>query len=152
MDDEKTQPWWEQVSNAIGQVDARNTTGDVIVAVVGVGAKNVAAGKNITQTVTEVLGPPTPDDKKQIEQGFAKLLDALAKLPVDEAAAERAKARIEILQEELAKPGDDGQTPARSSEWVTGCWKTCRQSARRLAASLPCRRSVAWSVKPARRR
>ena len=121
MDDEKTQPWWEQVSNAIGTVDASNTTGDVIIAVVGAGAKNVAAGKNITQTVTEVLGPPTPDDKTQIEQGFAMLLDALARLQVDEAAADRATTRIEILQEELAKPGDDG-VPNASTIIKMGDW------------------------------
>ena len=89
-------------------MDARNTTGDVIIAVVGAGAKNVAAGKNITQTVTEVLGPPTLDDKTQIEQGFAVLLDALARLQVAEAAADRATTRIEILQEEFTKPGDEG--------------------------------------------
>ena len=102
-----TKPWWEQVPNAIGTVNANDTTGDVIITVVGAGAKNVAAGKNITQTVTEVLGPRTPDDKTQIEQGFAKLLDALARLQLDEAAADRAKTRIEILQEELGKADDD---------------------------------------------
>ena len=121
MEDEKTQPWWEQVSNAIGTVDASNTKGDVIIAVVGAGAKNVAAGKNITQSVTEVLGPPTPDDKKQIEQGFAGLLDALARLQVDEAAVDRAKTRIEILQEELGKTGDDvpsASTVARMGDWL----------------------------------
>jgi hypothetical protein len=121
MEDEKTQPWWEQVSNAIGTVNASDTKGDVIIAVVGAGAKNVAAGKDITQTVTEVLGPPTPDDRTQIEQGFAVLLDALARLQVDEAAADRAKTRIEILQEELGKTGDDvpsASTVARMGDWL----------------------------------
>ena len=94
MGDQDTKPWWEQVPKAIGTVNASDTTGDVIITVVGAGAKNVAAGKNITQTVTEMLGPPTPDDKTQIEQGFAKLLDALARLQLDEAAADRAKTRI----------------------------------------------------------
>jgi hypothetical protein len=121
MDDTKTQPWWEQASNAVGSLDASNAAGDVIIAFVGAGAKNVAAGKNITQTVTEILGPPTPDDKKQIEQGFAKLLDALAGLQVDEAAADRAKMRIEILQEEVAKADDDvpnAGTIIKMGDWL----------------------------------
>ena len=121
MGDQDTKPWWEQVPNAIGTVNANDTTGDVIITVVGAGAKNVAAGKNITQTVTEMLGPRTPDDKTQIEQGFAKLLDALARLQLDEAAADRAKTRIEILQEELGKADDDvpsASTIARMGDWL----------------------------------
>jgi len=121
MDDTKTQPWWEQASNAVGSLDASNAAGDVIIAFVGAGAKNVAAGKNITQTVTEVLGPPTPDDKKQIAEGFTKLLDALAGLQLDEATADRARTRIEILQEELAKADDDvpnAGTIIKMGDWL----------------------------------
>lgn len=120
MESKEAHPWWDQVTDAIGKMEASNVKGDVIIATVGAGAKNVAVGKNITQTVTEVLGPPAPDDKKQIAQGFAMVLAALAKLPVDDATAERAKARIEILQEELEKPGDDA--PSASTIIKLGDW------------------------------
>ena len=121
MGDQDTKPWWEQVPKAIGTANASDTTGDVIITVVGAGAKNVAAGKNITQTVTEMLGPPAPDDRTQIEQGFAKLLDALARLQLDEAAADRAKTRIQILQEELGKADDNvpnASTISRMGDWL----------------------------------
>ncbi len=120
MDTDQPQPWWEQVSNAIGSVDASNAAGDVIIAVVGAGARNVAAGKNITQTVHEVLGPPAPDDSEQVKGGFADLLAALARLPVDAAAAERAKMRIELLQEELTRGADD--TPNAGTITSMGDW------------------------------
>jgi len=120
MDANKTQPWWEQVSNAIGSVDASNAAGDVIVAVVGAGARNVAVGKNITQTVAEVLGPSAPDDAAQVKQGFAALLAALARLPVDAASAERAKMRIELLQEELTR--GDAETPNAGTITSMGDW------------------------------
>ncbi len=120
MDANKTQPWWEQVSNAIGSVDASHAAGDVIIAVVGAGARNVAAGKNITQTVNEVLGPPAPDDSEQVKQGFAALVAALARLPVDAGAAERAKMRIELLQEELTRRDDE--TPNAATITSMGDW------------------------------
>ena len=142
MESDKAQPWWEQVSNSIGKIDASNATGDVIIATVGAGAKNVAVGKNITQMVTEVLGPSRPDDKQQIGQGFAKVLTALANLPVDAATAERAKARIEILQEELEKSGDDAPSASTLIKMGIGCWITCPPSARRWGPCLPSRRSA----------
>ena len=120
MNTDKPQPWWEQVSNAIGSVDASHAAGDVIIAVVGAGARNVAVGKNITQTVHEVLGPPAPDDSEQVRQGFAALLAALARLPIDAGAAERAKMRIELLQEELTR--GDNETPNAGTITSMGDW------------------------------
>ncbi len=120
MNTDKPQPWWEQVSNSIGSVDASNAAGDVIIGVVGAGARNVAVGKNITQTINEVLGPPALDDSAQVKEGFAALLAALARLPVDAAAAERAKMRIELLQEELTR--GDQETPNTGTITSMGDW------------------------------
>lgn len=123
MESAKAQPWWEQVANSIGQVDASNTTGDVIIATVGPGAKNVAVGKNITQTVTEILGPPTPDDKALIEQQFVQISAALQGLQskLDPTKAQLAQFQLPLLQGELTKTGE-AETPSANTITTVGDW------------------------------
>jgi hypothetical protein len=123
MESANVQPWWEQVANSIGKVDASNTTGDVIIVTVGAGAKNVAVGKNITQAVTEVLGPPTPDDKKLIEQQFTQITTAFQGLQskLDPTKAQFAQFQLLLLQGELAKTGE-AETPSDSTITKVGNW------------------------------
>ena len=63
------QKWWQELPDHIG--------GDVIIAEVGAGARGVATGKNITQTIYGLLGEPTPEDRQVIEQEIASLVASL---------------------------------------------------------------------------
>ncbi len=118
--DDKQQAWWEQVTNAIGAVDASGAGGDVIVATVGAGAKNVVVGKGNVQQVTEVLGQPQPDDRAQIAAGLQQLSAALARLALSETEKARAEARLEILHDELTKPdgAPDGGLIVKAGDWL----------------------------------
>lgn len=117
---DKHQTWWEQVTNAIGPLDASGAAGDVIVANVGAGARNVVVGKNNVQKVSEVLGPAQPDDAAQIAAGLQQLASALANLALSEPARARAEARVEILQDELTKAGaaPDGGLVVKAGDWL----------------------------------
>jgi hypothetical protein len=117
---DKKQAWWEQVTNAIGAVDASGAGGDVIVATIGAGAKNVVVGKGNVQQVTEVLGQPQPDDSAQITAGLQQLSTALTRLALSETEKARAEARLEILQEELTKPdgAPDGGMIVKAGDWL----------------------------------
>jgi hypothetical protein len=118
--DDKKQAWWEQVTNAIGAVDAGGAGGDVIVATVGAGAKNVVVGKNNVQRVTEVLGQPQPDDRAEIAAGLEQLNAALARLTLTETEKARAEVRLEILRDELtnADAAPDGDMLAKAGDWL----------------------------------
>jgi hypothetical protein len=109
-------PWWEQVSMKPGDTETR-AGGDVIIATIGAGARNVAVGKNITQQITEVLGEPTPDDKKIITQQFDQLKQALATLQQLQAA----QLQVQLLEGELTKTGED-ETPSASTITMIGNW------------------------------
>jgi hypothetical protein len=117
---DKKQAWWEQVTNAIGAVDAGGAGGDVIVATVGAGAKNVVVGKNNVQQVTEVLGQPQPDDRAEIAAGLDQLNAALARLTLTETEKARAEVRLEILHDELTKSGGapDGDMLVKAGDWL----------------------------------
>jgi hypothetical protein len=117
---DKKQAWWEQVTNAIGAVDAGGAGGDVIVATIGAGAKNVVVGKNNVQQVTEVLGQPQPDDRAEIAAGLEQLHAALARLTLTETEKARAEVRLEILQDELAKAdgAPDGDMLVKAGDWL----------------------------------
>lgn len=104
------------------EVRGNKIAGDSIVANIGSGAKNVAVGKNITQTVTEQYGPPQPDDRPAIEAQLQRVIAALNAASIDPRTAGRAEGYIEDLQEELTKTGKD-ETPdtrtiTRAGDWL----------------------------------
>lgn len=104
--------WWEQLPDTIGDFKSRDIGGDVIIASVGAGAQNVAIGKDVRQTVYEVLGQPTSDDKEIIQQGLAEVREALqqAKPEIGQSAETMAQGMLNQMENELAKTGDE-ETP-----------------------------------------
>lgn len=96
------------------EVHGDKVGGDKIVATIGAGAKNVAVGKDIRQTVTETYGPPTPDDKPLIQAQFQRILIVLNAVAVDPRTAGKAEANLEMLQDELTKTAAD-ETPEASA-------------------------------------
>ncbi len=116
MEEEKTdmgsdnkQYWWDNLPEAIGNFQEGDIDGDVIIASVGAGAQNVAIGKNITQTVYETLGQPTPDDRQIIEKGLGQVKAALAEVEdeIGESAAKMARGVLAQIETELLKTGKD---------------------------------------------
>lgn len=109
------QDWWDRIPAQIG--------GDVIIAQVGAGAAGVAIGKNITQTVYDVLGGPTPDDKQLIEQKLSEAMTAVQGLQeqLDAQTATIAEFQLKLLQGELAKT-EEGETPSASTITQVGDW------------------------------
>ena len=99
------EPWWNRMPASMGDFDVDSAGGDVIIANIGAGARNVAVGKNIQQTVYETLGEPLPDDTAIIKQQLAALKASLspAQLPV-------AQFPLQMLETELTKTGE-GETP-----------------------------------------
>jgi hypothetical protein len=91
--------------------DARDISGDVIIGQVGAGAQNVAIGKDITQQIYDVLGEPTPDDKRIIKEQFAGVRDALQRVEpeIGANAEEMAQGMLVPLETELLKTGEDEQ-------------------------------------------
>ncbi len=108
-------PWWDEVTIQAG--------GDVIVGEVGAGAENVAIGKNITQAVYEVLGEPTPDDRKIIESSFADLAAAISDLSaqLDAGIADTVQFQVDLLEGELTKT-EEGQQPSATTIVKVGDW------------------------------
>jgi hypothetical protein len=104
--------WWEQLPDTIGDFKSRDIGGDVIIASVGAGAQNVAIGKDVRQTVYEVLGQPTSDDKEIIQQGLAEVREALqqAKPEIGQSAETMAQGMLNQMENELAKTGEE-ETP-----------------------------------------
>jgi hypothetical protein len=114
-DEEIQQDWWDNIPAQIG--------GDVIIGQVGAGATGVAIGKNITQTVYDVLGAPTPDDKQVIEQKLSEAATAVQELreQLDAQTATMAEFQLKLLQGELTKT-EEGETPSASTITQVGDW------------------------------
>jgi hypothetical protein len=112
MTSEAERYWWEELPGTTGDFQADDIDGDVIIASVGAGARNVAIGKNITQMVYETLGEPTPDDRQIIETELARVKAALAELESDigDSAAKMAGGLLAQIETELLKTGED-ETP-----------------------------------------
>ncbi len=102
------------------KVMGHKASGDVIVATVGAGAKNVAIGKNIQQTIND-LGAPTPADQQAIEKQFERLFALLNSPTLDPRKAGRAEAELENLKGELTKTADS-ETPNASTISRVGDW------------------------------
>jgi hypothetical protein len=109
MSEGESQKWWDQLPQAIGDFDAGDIKGDVIIASVGAGARNVAIGKNITQIVNETLGEPRPDDRQTIEEELARARSALTRITEGMGASTAAMAQgiFTQIEGELLKTGED---------------------------------------------
>jgi hypothetical protein len=122
MDNSAKAPWWQQIGDpaAIDPSSIR-AAGDVIIGVVGAGAQNVAIGKDVTQIVQEVVGPPTPDDKQIITQKLAAVSATLQQDALDAAQKAMAASYLQLLQGELVKTGKE-ETPSASTITLVGNW------------------------------
>jgi hypothetical protein len=114
-DEEIQQDWWDSIPAQIG--------GDVIIGHVGAGATGVAIGKNITQTIYDMLGEPAPDDKQVIEQKLSEATTAVQELreQLDAQTAAVAEFQLKLLQGELTKT-EEGETPSASTITQVGDW------------------------------
>jgi paraquat-inducible protein B len=112
MSEQSEPKWWEQLPDTIGDFKSRDIGGDVIIATVGSGAQNVAIGKDIRQTVYEVLGQPTPDDKEIIQQGMAEVRESLQQVrqEIGTSAETLAQGMLNQMENELTKTDED-ETP-----------------------------------------
>jgi len=115
MAKEKSQAWWDKIPAQAG--------GDVIIGEVGAGAHGVAIGKNITQTVYDMLGAPTPGDKQIIDQSMAAVTTALEQMQgqLDANTAKMAQFQLKLLHGELAKTEKD-EKPSASTITQVGDW------------------------------
>jgi CHAT domain-containing protein len=112
MDNQQKVNWWQDLPQTMGDFNAGDVGGDVIIASVGAGARNVAIGKNITQAVYETLGQPAQDDRQVIEAELSQTRTALARLAgqMGEGAATMAEGIFGRMEGELLKSGPD-ETP-----------------------------------------
>jgi hypothetical protein len=104
-----------------GQPGSR--TGDVIMAEVGAGAKNVAVGKNVAQANVDVSGRPASDDAQVIEHHFKRLAEALdqARGQVDASAMAVADFQMKLLRGELGKTKEN-DVPSATAILQVGDW------------------------------
>ncbi|MBI5651099.1 MAG: hypothetical protein HZC40_11750 [Chloroflexi bacterium] len=116
----KQKLWWENIPAQIG-----GDLNSINIGTIGGDARNVniAAGQNIQQTIQDILGAPTPNDKKTIEKQVADLNAALAKLhgQVDANTAKMAEFQIKLLGGELTKT-DEKETPSATTITSVGDW------------------------------
>lgn len=119
MSNEEQKNWWDNLPADLGD----KIGGDMIVGNVGPGAKGVAIGKNITQTIYDSLGEPTPDDKIVIEQRFGEVETALktTQSGLDTAVAQMAEFQVKLLQGELTKTEEE-EAPSASTITQVGDW------------------------------
>jgi hypothetical protein len=112
-------PWWQE----IGPIQA---SGDVIIATIGDNAHNVAVGKQITQQIYELVGPPTPSDKEVITQKLQQVQAALASAAASNPAATSANLKmaegyLQLLGGELSKT-EASETPSANTITLVGNW------------------------------
>jgi CHAT domain-containing protein len=115
MSSQKKVNWWQDLPQIIGDFNAGDVGGDVIIASVGAGARNVAIGKNITQAVYETLGQPGAGDHEQIEAELSQTRTALARLAgeMGQGADAMVQGIFGRMESELLKTGPD-ETPDAS--------------------------------------
>jgi hypothetical protein len=107
--------WWDEIPDQVG--------GDVIIAQVGAGARGVAVGKNITQTLYDVLGEPTANDKQVIEQKLAEVTAVIqnARGQIEATMASMAEFQLKLLQGELTKI-EEAEIPSARTIIQVGDW------------------------------
>jgi hypothetical protein len=112
---EERRPWWDEVP-----IQAQ---GDVIIGTVGDQARGAAVGKNITQTVYDVVGEPTPSDKAIIDQQLARVTASLedTRSRLDATTAGMAEFQLKLLHSELTKT-EEGQVPSANTITQIGDW------------------------------
>ena len=100
---------------------ATGARGDVIIASIGNGNKNLAVGKQISQIVQE--GAPGPGDRQVIEQKLAAVTAALGATQgqLDAARAMMADFQLKLLAGELIKT-EDAAVPSASTITQVGDW------------------------------
>ena len=115
MAKEESQAWWDKIPAQAG--------GDVIIGTVGAGARGVAVGKNITQTLYDMLGEPLPGDKQIIDQRMAAVTAALGQMQaqLDANTAKMAEFQLKLLHGELAKTEKE-EKPSASTITQVGDW------------------------------
>ncbi len=112
--DEKDKPWWAELAASRG--------GDVIIGEVGAGARTVAVGKDITQTI-HTGGEPPRDERKILEDRLAAVNAALQRSrgEVDATVVSMAEFQLKLLQGELTKTGAS-EVPSGSTITQVGDW------------------------------
>jgi len=115
MAEEKRRAWWEEVPDRVG--------GDVISAQIGDNATGVAVGKNVTQTVHNILGEATPKDQEVIAEQFKAVNTALeqARVKIEKSTAEMAAFQVKLLEGELSKT-DEEEKPSANTITQVGDW------------------------------
>jgi CHAT domain len=86
---------------------------DIVIGVVGAGAKNAVVGQGNRQTIYE-SGAPKPDDSQALEDHFARLFALLNSPTIDPRMAGRAESNLETLKAELTKDTDN-ETPSAAT-------------------------------------
>ena len=117
MGDQRKKQWWNEVSvRAGGDVFSGITIGD--------NATGVAVGKNINQSVANLLGPSSPDDRQVVEKSLADFMSAYEQVrsELDPSKVAIADYQISQLKSELEKSGPDrppsGDIIAQAGNWL----------------------------------
>ena len=110
--------WWNDLPPQVG--------GDVNTVNIGSGAhdiQGVAAGRYNQQTITKILGAPTPGDKQAIEQKLVELNKALEKFSgqIDANTVKMAEFQIKLLGGELTKTSEK-ESPSATTITQVGDW------------------------------
>jgi uncharacterized protein with von Willebrand factor type A (vWA) domain len=118
---EEIRQWWDDLPE--DWASKPSVGGDVVVVRIGDHARQVAAGKNVTQTIYGILGEPQPDDRQVIEQKFAEITQALqaTRDQLDSTVAQMAEMQLKLLQGELSKT-EEGETPSANTITTVGDW------------------------------
>lgn len=92
---------------------------DIVIGVVGAGAKNTVVGQGNRQIILETDAPRS-DDQQVLEQHFAQLFALLNSPTIDPRTAGRAESNLETLKAELTKSATE--TPSASTITRIGDW------------------------------
>lgn len=92
---------------------------DIVIGMVGAGAKNTVVGQGNRQIIHETDAPRS-DDQQVLEQHFAQLFALLNSPTIDPRTAGRAESNLETLKAELTKSATE--TPSASTITRIGDW------------------------------
>jgi hypothetical protein len=114
MSTDQKQYWWEEVAETMGDFRSGDISGDVIIGQAGAGSQNVVIGKDVTQTVYQVVGEPAPEDRPVIEQAVGKVRTALEAVEpeIGQQTERMAQGVLTNLESELVKTGDEEEPNA----------------------------------------